>query len=346
MDNLNIRATIGQILKTNGFDDHLTDDEWVLLDDRLALLQPIRDGEPDGLERAASAVRDMRRTYWDSSSAPPHADDEKGNGPARPVSPSVNVGSHAEAITRIVAAYAKQELGPTIGLPAFRREVLNGRLLRLEAVEDWIQARAIEDGKPTVSKTRLPGGGEKIAVKLLAYGKAGSEWTFHVPTRHRGVLDRLRLISEQLVRAFDWPPAQATLFVIVDSFTPWVQPIRTAVHISGSLQCLSRIVLTVDPTCTPAEVADCYQRVKTGRYGRLRRLSEKHAALAAFRAEQPAGRTAGEQLRIWNSEVARKRREWKYKQLKLFVRDAKTALERLICPGGTGGRRNAKARTT
>ena len=145
-------------------------------------------GEPDGLERAAAAVRDMRRTYWESSSASSHAKGKKGNGPAETVWRNVNLGSHAKAITRTVAAYAEQELGPSIGLFEFRTEVLNGRLLRLEAVEDWIKARAIEDGKPTVYKTKFPGGGDQKEVKLLAYGKAGSEWTFHVPTRHRGVL--------------------------------------------------------------------------------------------------------------------------------------------------------------
>ena len=44
MDNLSIRQAIGQMLAANEFHDELTDNEWVLLDDRLGLLQPIREG--------------------------------------------------------------------------------------------------------------------------------------------------------------------------------------------------------------------------------------------------------------------------------------------------------------
>ena len=126
------------------------------------------------------------------------------------------------------------------------------------------------------------------------------------------------------------------LFVIVESFMPVVQPIRTVVSTKAP-PCLSRIVLTIDPTCTPAEVADHYRRVRGREYGRLRRLTEKHAALAVFRAEQPGERISREQIQVWNSQVTRRQPGWRYKQLKLFIRDAETALERLLDPGRRGG---------
>ena len=336
-NNASIRQALSQMLMANEFHDALSDDEWALLLERPDLLEPIRERAPDGLERAADAFRVMRRVYRPAIG-------KTRNDLAGRVSSNATMWSHADAITRIVAVRAERHVGPKRGLHAFRREVLNDRLLQLEDVEDWIQAKAREDATPVECSTKSSGG-DAETVKLLAYGRAGSEWAYHVPTHHGGVLDRLRHISEYLARVYDWPPAQATLFVIVEKFTPEVEPIRVQDYTNATFPCLSRIVLMVGPTCTAEEVADYYRRAKSQIYGRLRRLSAKHAELAAFRAEQPDERTDREQLDVWNAEVAKTRKKWRYQQLKLFVRDADTARNRLIHPGSRGGRSHGQART-
>ena len=340
-NNVQIRTALNQMLAANGLSKALTDDEWVLLDD-FGLLQPIRERHPDGLNQAADAIRKIRRTYGESRRASSQATGTKGNSPAGPVSRDVTMEWHADAISRIMAVRAERVIGPKRGVQTFRRDVLNDHLLQIEDVEDWIQAKAHEDATSTKPPTKGSGARDtKAKVQLLAYAKPEDEWSSYVETRPGGVLDRLRVISEYLGQVSNWVPAQATLFVIVEDFVPWVDPLRANVRDDLKYPCLSRMTLTIDPTCTPAEVADAYRYVRRQAYGRLRRLSAKHAALAAFRAEQPNERTDREQLDVWNAEVAQQRkRTWQYQQLKRFVRDADTALKRLIHLGSRGGGRS------
>jgi hypothetical protein len=57
--------------------------------------------------------------------------------------------------------------------------------------------------------------------------------------------------------------------------------VQTAFH----LPALSKIVLTIDPTSTPAAVAAVYSFVRAAPFGRTRRLDAKHAELAVFAAQ-------------------------------------------------------------
>ena len=97
----------------------------------------------------------------------------------------------------------------------------------------------------------------------------------------------------------------------------------------------SRIVMTIDPSCTPSEIADAYQTLRKHHFGRIRRLNQKHCQLAAFWATRRSdNRPSTDDLRDWNRLCTkRKASDWRYDDLYRFTRDSKQALKRLL---GTG----------
>ena len=83
------------------------------------------------------------------------------------------------------------------------------------------------------------------------------------------------------------------------------------------------MVLTIDPTWTPHEVAAAYRTHRRTHFGRLRRLSRKHALLAVFAATYPEPSLG--RLADWN----RRHRPYGYRALHVFNRDCQAALARL-----------------
>src|SRR5207248_344172 len=84
-----------------------------------------------------------------------------------------------------------------------------------------------------------------------------------------------------------------------------------------------RITLAIDPSCTPREVTAAYRTVRRERFGRLKRLSKKHAQLATFAATHYK-LSAAEQLTTWNRKMPQ------YRYLSVFKRDRDRATERLL----------------
>jgi hypothetical protein len=113
---------------------------------------------------------------------------------------------------------------------------------------------------------------------------------------------------------------------ILTGVVPTTSAVQAEVRYQPTMSVRSRIVLTVDPTCTPAEVATAYRRVRRSNFGRLRRLGVKHTALARFALEH-AQLSARDQMTQWNAQRGR----GKY-QLGEFNRDCQQALRRLADP--------------
>ena len=84
----------------------------------------------------------------------------------------------------------------------------------------------------------------------------------------------------------------------------------------------ARIILTIDPTATPSEVAAVYSRLRADEFGRVRRLDAKHAQLAVFVFRHQA-LTASEQWATWNSRV---KKPWRYRFPSTFKREGALAV--------------------
>jgi hypothetical protein len=218
------------------------------------------------------------------------------------------------------------------GVMTFRRRHLRNKLLSLDQVEQWVADKRAEE--PVSAGA---------AWRLLSYVRAGSTYVHHVPIKAGGVLDELREINERLTKFYGWSEGLAAAFILTGAY-PRVALIRTTVSRRAPMAARSRIILTIHPFSTPQEVSEAYAEIRSVEYGRLRRVSPKHARLAMFAAEQPAERASRDQLQAWNRTCQKEDhakgergeqwgQDWSYpltmKGIKSYARDARVAWRRL-----------------
>ena len=347
----------------------LRDEEWEdLLEDQY--IQELLDGVSTSRE-VAEKVQHRRQVYGlrgvKQNKAPQVLSEQEAKKPS----------SRIVALSILVAQEATKEAE----VQAFRTDVLGGKLLSLEAVEEWILEQSKSDGQPTwwLEKITLPGtfmhesfgklspdAGlvlsnikpdgymkyypdkeprdqfelrlllpfsiptrslmEYFRFRMLAYGVPGNNEEKKIPTSINGVLERLRLLSEGLAQKYDWMEAEATLFILTGSI-PEISQVSSAV-LDRPLSALSRIVLTLDPSLSPKEVAEYYRKVREDVIGtRHRELSEKHMQLAIFAATQPEERKWSDKMAEWNRTHPA---EWKYEEVANFSHDCLQARRRLL----------------
>lgn len=242
-----------------------------------------------------------------------------------------------------------REAGQLPEVQAFRRDVLNGRMLKPEEVETWVKTASKTDeaadrpgGYVTVPQPKgaqvsfrdkhlalepdtLAGSPVvRLSSEFLAYGVPESAWIRRTVARYGGILDRLRHLAESLERRYDWPEALGTLFVLTD-MVPLVSRVRQTVH-GGS----GRITFNIDvATVTPRQLAQFYgrtlARLRKGR--RIRALTTKHLRLAVFAVER-SEKSWGRRFTEWNKEFPK----WRYTAESNFRRDALQAERRLVEP--------------
>src|SRR5262249_42553231 len=199
-----------------------------------------------------------------------------------------------------------KEAETEIDVVLFRKDMLREKLLEWEAVESWLEKQAKADGPatnwldvplpprhrvtldPKVGYIPTPSltisskwGARGSQTRMLAYALPSDRWERCLPTAANGVLERLRQISERLSGHYRWQEAQATIFILTGR-TPLVSPAGAKIEREA-------IVLTLDPSLTPRQVAAYYREFKKGILGRnrIKALSSKHLQLAAFIEDRP-----------------------------------------------------------
>ncbi len=259
---------------------------------------------------------------------------------------------HLRARTEAVAVLLAKEAEQEEALTLFRRKVLRGRLVEFEHIRKWIKHQARKDGPATVwlevplpHPPRFEAGRVSITppvrigrdyklesglrLRTLKYAEPDCDTELHVAVAHGGVLDELRSVSEYLASKFGWQGGLATVFILTDRIPLLVQldaSVRRRLPISAA----SRVILTVDPGCSPRQVADAYQKVRRNLVGpRHRELSEKHLVLAQFGAERKKGETLAHAMKQWNKRYPK----WQYRTVTNFGRDVTKARQRLLQPG-------------
>lgn len=320
MQTTHIRLLVEQALGSP-----ISDREMRYLDEEL-FLQAIDRRELGAIDRAVKALREGRETFGGTEPVPRTiAHDSSPSGSRHRRAKPLEI--HEDALSDLLAIHASQNpsriespetrgLVQSLGVAAFRREVLGDRFVALERVGEWIRDQASRErpaGRPL----------------LLAYGLPSAPHVYHEAVSPGGILDRLRKVSERLSDFYGWQDAQATVFVLT-GVTPRLSAIVGEIRSKGPISARSRIVLTVDPKVTPAELARYYQSMRQHFGARMRRLSEKHARLAVFAAQQDEGESPDVQRQRWNEQCkAWKRPSWRYKDTSQFKRDYQKALERL-----------------
>lgn len=257
--------------------------------------------------------------------------------------------ARSKAISLLVAA----EAGGRDEIIEFRKVLRHGIILSRDEVEPWIQNQAKADGPPTVYLTVAApphlelkvtdrGGiagtrpfqisddwpANRCSRAMLDYLVAGNNYVRRVAVCRGGVLDRLRMISEDLAADYGWWPAAGTVFVLTG--TPPLIDTTTVQPVLKRIPALSRIALTIDPALSPREVSSIYRRLRKELVGiRYRSLSEKHGTLVVFVMSRPKKETYARQMEAWNKKYPK----WEYKHTTNFGRDVQIAKQRLLNPG-------------
>jgi hypothetical protein len=275
-----------------------SDDEWASFSAREA--RRIAD-DPRALTEAMARITVGRRTYVLPRQRTPRD------------SPSAREATgRGTVVATLLASWILKAHDP-YGVIEFRRAALHNRLRQPHGIALWVanQLRA--------SRGSMTG-------RSLAYRVPSSEWVRHVATRAGHPLDMLRQASERVAAFTGWAAADATVFILT-GVMPHMAPIRAEIHYQPAASVRSTIVLTIDPTSTPADVAKAYRRLRAGNFGRVRRLSKKHTTLAQHALAYP-DLPPTEQMATWNG----RHRDWRYRQVKVFTRDVRQALHRLAHP--------------
>jgi len=285
----------------------------------------------------------------------PWAETPAARSPARPAEVTEREAPYQkelDALTQIMSF----EAGRRPEVTAFRREVLEERLMPVLDVPKWVQEQcasaasaqtrgldsppsmaATPGGKAAIPEeeapvpTRLPpwpGRDKWVSISTLAYPDPHRpSWMFGaqlVPLPASGPLRRLKWVAVSLMQDYPWSEAGAVRVILCgDASTEPVAVItRYFFH-------PHRVVLEVDPALGATQVATEYRRAQRAliRVGkRARPQSEKHLRLAAFLARGREG-TWAQMMETWNEHQANA--GWRYRDSRLFQRDAEGALRRL-----------------
>lgn len=332
--------------------DPLREEEWVDLVEEGYIEELLSGDSPLTGSEIADKVRKRRQVYGQRGA-------KKGRASLILSQQEVKDPSgRLKALSLLVA----QEAAKDEEVQAFRTEVLSGKLLALEEVEGWIQKQAKAEGSYTWLISEVPIADQmidqaigaainvritdkrepllpftgKVNVRItthkdnflfhfLKYSTPDAEEHKEIPTSLGGTLERLRWLSGKLAEEYGWTEAEATVFVLAGAI-PEIIPM-TFTFQSKRLAALSRIVLTVDPTLSPKEVAEFYRRIRQHVLpGRHRELSEKHMQLALFAANR-SEETWSDKMAEWNRTHAA---EWKYEEVANFSHDCLQARRRLL----------------
>lgn len=240
----------------------------------------------------------------------------------------------------------------------FRRDVLGNRLLRLEALPEWIRHRAARDKVVDASLSEEKDAGAWLSARVVRwYEEGGKPWLSPVPpwpgrpsdepyrlsfpnphpTRTRiapvitsadlpavGDLLLLKYVAAGLQLEYPWSEAQAVGFVLAG-----VSPRLPTLSVTRYTLRPSRIVLEVDP-CLPAGwVAAAYRKAQKSLVNAKKRskgLSTKSLYLALLAAGERET-TWAETMKRWNE--TRTEAGWQYKDADQFARDARNALQKV-----------------
>jgi hypothetical protein len=214
------------------------------------------------------------------------------------------------AMQQLLALDAEQDAKDPCGLHAFRRDVLRDRTV--SDVEAWLNGQR-GDAKRS---------GPKFSLVPVAV-----DGTIHRVAYPGSVLERLGAVGASLADRYGWDRAEAATFVLTRT-APSAPAVKAEVHRKLQFPALSKIILSIDLSTTPSEVAAIYGRLRAREFGqsRLRRLDEKHTELAVF-AYAHRHQPIAEQLIEWNQ---RHKRRWWYRFPAVFKREAELAMGSLL----------------
>lgn len=233
------------------------------------------------------------------------------------------------------------EAGRFPEVQAFRRQVLDGKLLAPEEVGAWVSRQVAQQGPPTVwVKLPLPEGAcpahphdtnclqalvtlpedlranwpLESSLETLAY--PSGERVSQVPVARGGTLWRLKELAAYLTAMFPlWTEPQAVAFVLTGA-VPTLLRARASFEVARVGP--PRVVIDADARMSPEEVANLYAEARRAAMPkRAAPMSDKHLRLAVHLA-QHVELSWSALLASWNTAYP----QWAYSNTFIFARDA------------------------
>ncbi|MCX6632904.1 MAG: hypothetical protein NTW28_35345 [Candidatus Solibacter sp.] len=310
---------------------------------------PLADREWNLLETLgwAAEIKQRRRTP-EQAAALVEQWREAVAGPSPRIHPhSVPASSRAEAVAFLIAVEARK----TEPVIEFRRRILHGKLVPADQLDRWLGILAKrQEAKPWV---KVYASAEEVEVgvvplgtsnlvtygyDVLEYAVPGTGQLRRILVSSKGILGWLRWLSQWLSERFRWRMSDAATFVLSD-VPPPITESDHQVDSQRAVPALTRVVMTIDPTMSPREVATLYRKIRFQYFGRRHRsMTPKHVELGKFWAAQNEGAAWKELMAQWNERQPR----WAYKREQNFARDCEQARERLLGQNvaGNAGKRS------
>jgi hypothetical protein len=300
----------------------LADREWSLLD-------------AQGL---IADIKQRRRTPGQAATLVEQWRDAVAGPNPRIRSGSVSTSLRADAVAHLVAVEAAKD-GSVI---EFRDRVLRGKLLVADQVDRWLTLLARrQDVKAWVKVYASP---EEIEMGVVPMGQSntvahgydtlecvvpGCDQVRRILVSSKGILGWLRWLSIWLSARFLWEKSRAATFVLTGA-TPPIKESEYNVDGSRAVPALTRVVMTIDPTMSPREVANLYREIRFRHFGRRHRsMTAKHVELAKFWSMEGEDEAWKDLKDKWNKLHPK----WAYRREQNLARDCAQARRRLLGEG-------------
>ena len=298
---------------------------------------PLADREWNLLETQgwAADIKQHRRTPEQAAAMVEQWREAVGGANPRIRTPSVSASARAEAIAYLIAVEARK----TEPVIEFRQLILRGKLVPTDHLDRWLGTVAKgQEARPWVKVYAsaeevevgvVPIGPSNIVTHgydVLEYAMPGTGQVRRILVSSKGILGWLRWLSQWLCERFRWKMSHATTFILTDVAPPAVES-DYRVDSQRAVPALTRVVMTLDPTMSPREVATLYRQIRFQYFGRRHRsMTPKHVELAKFWSSQREAATWKVLMAEWN----KLHRRWAYKREQNFARDCAQARDRLL----------------
>lgn len=219
---------------------------------------------------------------------------------------------------------------------AFRSECLQGRFLKPNQVQEWIEQREHEQGEPARyvkrwerangDRVQLPNWRSYGLETRLEFGDS-SEGVFllypggSVQVSADSELGRLKFVAAALIHRYLWAEDEAVGFILSGTVP---RPFAGYTKIRHAPK-TPRITIEVDSRVRAEEVLKLYKWARASLSTQARSLSELHARLAVFAAQRNDGRAWNLVFAEWNEVHG----DHSYSELSNFIRDSRKAYERI-----------------
>lgn len=242
----------------------------------------------------------------------------QGKGQKRPGNRNVTRRQPPDRRNEVLSQILAEEVNTSLDVTEFRKEFLEGKLIKEKDVWNWLDSRMTEQG----------------TLKGTPVNDLGVMWHDILILVKRGTaLHQLKQLVDYLVDEFPVWEERSVIDLVLAGTVPPVFPVKVTTSVGRPLP-FDRFIMDIDPRISPRDVMNIYSFARREYWGdelkRDRPMSEKHLTLAGFARNKYRQNLSWETLRrSWNKNYP----EWAYtgaSAITTFPRDAKSAWERVL----------------